>query len=218
MSISSLTNAAIGRRPDFEPVGAVPRTYAGIAQAAATPPTPVPGLRGVPPARDEEEEKAASPSAAAASAQNPISNALQVVVAYIPTEILTLYVAMMAVLRHPGQSQPQAGAPTQPGGFIGNGPLMAFWAFFIATPVVVWLLYAAKVKAASRPVPVKPAQWPLWEMFASTVSYAAWALAMPDCPFWSQPWYSSQMAGLAVLSASTVLGLLAPLFQRPIKL
>lgn len=86
----------------------------------------------------------------------------------------------------------------------------------MATPVVVWLVYGAKVKALEKPVPIRFGAWPLWEMFAATLAFSAWTLALPNSPFAVYPWYSSALSGVAVLVASTVLGLLAPFFQRPL--
>jgi len=53
-------------------------------------------------------------------------------------------------------------------------------------------------------------------MFAATVAYAAWAFALPHSPFTDYTWYSSALSGLAVLVVSTLLGLLAPFFQKPL--
>jgi bacteriorhodopsin len=114
-----------------------------------------------------------------------------------------LYVAVLAALHQPGT--------------IRQAEWNTFLAFFVATPIVVWLLYAAKVKGAQKPLPVAFSQWPLWEMFAGTVAYFAWAFALPNTPLSVYSWYSSAVAGIIVLLASTILGLLAPLFQRPIR-
>jgi hypothetical protein len=54
-------------------------------------------------------------------------------------------------------------------------------------------------------------------MFAATFAFCAWAFALPNTPFQVfASWYSAGLAGISVLLASTVLGLLAPLFQRPL--
>jgi hypothetical protein len=51
MSINALTNAAVARRPDFQPVDAVPTTLAEIADAAASVPMPVALASGARPAK-----------------------------------------------------------------------------------------------------------------------------------------------------------------------
>lgn len=43
-------------------------------------------------------------------------------------------------------------------------------------------------------------------------------MALPNTPFAEfTDWYSAALSGVMVLVASTVLGLLAPFFQRPLK-
>jgi hypothetical protein len=183
MSINSLANAAAARRTDLPPVGVTPRGVKEIAAAAARTP--------------------AGPAEPTPSA-NVVDTALHVIFGYIPTEVLTLYVAVLAVLHQPN-------APP------GKVEWRVFWGFLVATPIVVWVVYAGKIKAAQKPIPVAFQQWPVWEMFAATVAYFAWTLGLPETPFIQYSWYSSALAGLIVVLASTILALLAPLFQRPIK-
>lgn len=83
MSINSLANSATARRPDFPPVGSVPANRAEIAAAAATPPTradaaPAGGRLPVAPGR--------------------VDTTFNVLFGYIPTEVLTLYVAVLAAI------------------------------------------------------------------------------------------------------------------------
>jgi hypothetical protein len=68
-----------------------------------------------------------------------------------------------------------------------------------------------------KPMPLNLSQWPFWEMVAATLAFFAWAFALPNAVFSAYSWYSSALARVIVLVASTVLGLLAPLFQRTIK-
>ena len=212
MSINALTNAAVARRTDFTPLGTVPRGLGEIAIASAIPPTcrkTFPNFyEHVFDLNSPEHDDSATPAAAPHVPPTPppsasgVDTALHVIFGYIPTEILTLYVAVLAALHQPGRvSQPE---------------WITFSTFSVATPIVVWLLYAAKVKAANKPIPIPPSQWPIWEMFAATIAYFAWAFALPNSPFSAYHWYSSAIAGIIVLLASTGLGLLAPLFQRPI--
>jgi len=188
MSMNSLANLAVTRRTDFAPVGC-PRNLREIAAAAATLPAPLPApAPAAPPAPPAADE---------------INTALHVISGYIPTEVLTLYVAVLAALHKPNQ--------------ISRAEWSTLWIFLIATPIVVWLVYAAKIKAAQKPLPLAPSQWPVWEMFSATIAYCAWAFALPGTPFTEYSWYSSALAGIIVLVASTFLGLLAPFFLRPIK-
>jgi hypothetical protein len=186
MSINALANAAAARRSDIPPLDTVPKGLAEIARAAATPPT----AEGIPSARAGPGETAAQ-----------IDTAFNVLFGYIPTEILTLYVAVLAAVHEEK---------------ITAADWIAFWSFLVATPIVVWLVYAAKVKAAGKALPLEFAAWPVWEMFAGTVAFCAWAFALPNAPFSEYPWHSSALSGVAVLVGSTVLGLLSPFFQNPL--
>jgi len=165
-----MTNAAVARRTDFQPMNDVPKTRGEVARAA---------------------------SGAAIAEDNPINTALQTVVIYLPTEVLTLYVAVLAATDTTSR-------------------WISFWAFLIATPAIIWMVFAAKVKSENRVLPVVPGQWPVWEMLAGTIAFVAWAFALPTTPFSTFTWYSAGLAGVAVTIASTLLGLLAPLFQRPL--
>ena len=193
MSINALANAAATRRLVIFPRDRVPGSLGEIAWASAKSPS-------------VEGPEAPAPQAGKPSSQ--IDTALHVLFGYIPTEVLTLYVAVIAAV-HPPPGDAASRMPT-------TAEWAAVWSFAAATPVTVWLTYAAKIKAVGKPLPVRPSAWPVWEMSAATVAYGAWAFALPDAPFSKYGWYSSALSGVAVLIASTVLGLLGPLFQRPI--
>jgi hypothetical protein len=197
MSINSLTNSAAARRADFAPLNALPINYSEIALAAAG--MPAPGAGDALPAKST-------------TAPNSVNTAMQVLFGYIPTEVLTLYVAIVAAI-HPSMK------PSGDGKVQGVAPITCVdWAtlyiFLAATPIIFWIVYATKLKAAGKQLPIAFSTWPIWEMFAATVAYSAWAFALPGTPFRAFTWYSAGLAGVAVLVASTVLGLLAPLFQN----
>jgi hypothetical protein len=171
MSVNSMTNAAVARRADFQPMNDVPKTRGEVARAAG---------------------------GAAIAETNPVNTALQTVVMYLPTEVLTLYVAVLAATE-------------------ASSRWSSFFVFLFATPLIVWMVFAAKLKSENRPLPLAPTTWPVWEMLAGTIAFVAWAFALPTTPFSMLAWYSPGLAGVAVTIASTLLGLLAPLFQRPLK-
>jgi hypothetical protein len=198
MSISSLANAAAARRSDFAPIGGIPQGLAEIARASGTAPAPeLPAAAPPPPPPGGQVAPAANQGA------NGVNTALNVLFGYIPTEVLTLYVAVLAAIQKPDK--------------VTQAQWIVFWSFLAFTPIVVWIVYAAKVRIArGGALPTAFRAWPVWEMLAATVAYVAWAFALPQTPFTQYLWYSSALAGAAVLVTSTVLGLLAPLFQRPL--
>ena len=189
MSINSLTNAALARRTDMVPQGIAPVAMGGTAGGTAIPPKPVNVTEAMTPAQ--------------------ANTALDMLFIYIPTEVLTLYVAVLAAVKPANvTTNTQNAITTMP----TNGQWIAFWAFLIATPIVVWLVYAAKVK----PLPIAFRAWPVWEILTATLAYFAWALALPGSPFGQFSWYSPPLASVLVLVTSTALSLLAPFFKRPI--
>src|SRR4051812_10893833 len=159
MSISSLANAAAARRPDVGPANAVPNRLSEIAAAAATPPEN---------ARPEKEEA------------SDVNTALHVLFGYIPTEVVTLYVAVQTALETPTRIL-DSGAVTTTA--VLSSQWITFAIFFVATPLVVWVLFANKLKAAGKPLPSTYNTWPLWEMFAASIAFYAWAYALPNTPF-----------------------------------
>ena len=132
---------------------------------------------------------------------NEVTATLAVIATYIPSEILALYVAVYAAIVDPE-------TPTM------SHVWRIFIAFLIATPVVVWLVYAAKVRSGNNQLPIQPGQWPLWEMIAGTIAYVAWAVSLPDARILSELDVPTSIAAVLVLVVSTVLGLLSPFFQR----
>jgi hypothetical protein len=174
MSISSMTNVAFARRRDVAPENEAPRTTEEIAAAKGDKP----------------------------ATQGGGTSTLAAIAAYIPTEVLTVYVAVVAAIN-----------PAVTGA--GSTPVwVSFVLFLVLTPVVVWLVYAGKVRKAGKRLPVAPRRWPRWEMFAATVAYAAWAFALPETPFSTFAWYSTAIAAVVVLVATTALGLVAPVVAQ----
>lgn len=190
MSINALANAAAARHVGTTPTGGAPQTLQQIAAAFSK--SPVLAT----PAQNEAPEP---------EPQGNMETTMNVLFGYIPTEIITLYVAVIAALSTPVAS---VGSRTS--------AWTTFVIFIVATPIVTWLVYGAKLKNLKLPIPIQFNAWPLWEMFAATAAFAAWAFALPRSPFTEFDWYSAALSGLVVLIASTVLGLLAPFFQRPL--
>jgi hypothetical protein len=174
-----MTNVAISRRMDELGMGKPPANLAETAEAASSKP----------------------------GTQTTGSATLEAIAAYIPTEVVGLYIAALAAVR--------AGEPVRSG--VSSGQIAAFWIFLIGTPVTVWMLYSGKVKSGGKKLPISPRKWPLWEMSAAATAFGAWAYALPDSPFARFSWYTTALGTLVVLIVSTLLGLIAPIVQRPLK-
>ncbi len=154
-------------------------------------------LVAAPAALETGEEPISAPSG------DRVNAALELITAYIPTEVLTLYVAVAATLQQAaGQSSFQSS-------------WIAFWFFLVFTPIAVWLIYAPKFKAKRNQLPLHPRDWPKWEMIAGAVAYLAWAFALPNTPFKELAFYNSALSGVVVLVTSSLLGLISPIVPKP---
>jgi hypothetical protein len=188
-----MTNLAIARRDDALGAATVPRSTIQVAQATGGNP----------------------------ATESTASAALKNIATYIPTEVITLYLAALAAVRSgivpSGTASTSAVAKTGAAYPVSQSQVVTVIVFAILTPVFVWIVYAGKVKTAGKSIPVSPRKWPFWEMVAATIAFGAWAFSLPDSPFTRFSWYSLAWASFAVLVVSTLLGLLAPIVQRTLK-
>jgi hypothetical protein len=200
MSVSSMANVAVARRDDE------------LGQKDATgepsPPTTVTAL--------------AQATGGTARTETTASATLQSIATYIPTEIIGLYLAALAAARagiNPSTEKVTGTEADRVGSLnlASNSEVRIAVLFAILTPVIVWLVYAGKVRAGGGQLPVSPRKWPMWEMFAALAGFTAWSFSLPDSPFTRFSWYSVSWATFVVLAVSTGLGLLGPVAQRPLK-
>ena len=133
---------------------------------------------------------------------NPVNNALSMLVKYIPTESITLYVAAISA------------APALKSFSSRITETGIYWLFGILTPVLFVLIYLGKRKAAQLPTLPPVGEWPWWKIFASTVAFLIWALAVPGNPYVKSD-TSGAVAGFFAIFISTILSILEPLFDRP---
>jgi RsiW-degrading membrane proteinase PrsW (M82 family) len=97
------------------------------------------------------------------------------------------------------------------------GQWMAFYLALVLAPITVWLLYAARARVDGKPLPLSWRSWPILEMVFSLIAFAVWAAARPGSPLQEMKEYSPALAGIAVLVVTFLLGLIAPIFKRTIK-
>jgi hypothetical protein len=127
--------------------------------------------------------------------------ALKSIVDYIPTEIVTIYVAVGAALS-------DAATPSR------TGQWVAFWVFLGVTPLALWALFAARLRAANTSPLLDPMRWPWPELVVATVAYVLWAFTLPATPFADFSWYKPGLGTAVLLVGTLILGLGAPLFTR----
>jgi len=146
-----------------------------------------------PPARDDEQNS---------SETNALASAARTIVAYIPTEIVTIYVAAVAAADIPGK---------QPAG----GQWVLFWIFLVLTPIIVWGTYALAMKENRRGRPWRFRQWPATSMALATLSFTLWAFSLPKSPFGGFSWYRPSIGSVALLVGTLIIGTIASLAEPP---
>ena len=129
-----------------------------------------------------------------------VNNALSMLVKYIPTESVTLYVAAIS-------------AAAALNSFWSITGTHIYWFFAALTPVIFILIYLGKRRALRLPTLPRVSEFPLWKLFACTVAFLVWALAVPGNPYVS-PESGGAVVGFFALFISTVLSLLEPIFDR----
>jgi hypothetical protein len=182
MSLNALTNQEIARRT---PETTRPRVARGGFVNEA--------VGGGEPADDE--------AVPAAAKDDRVTNALTALVGYIPTEVITLYVAALSA------EQPLREAT----GFFDARWIL--WSFALLTPALLLLIYVSKIASAGGALPRPPA-WPWWKMSAATIAFLVWAVAVPGNPYLQGT--ASAVAGLGAMLVSTMLHLVTPIFERPV--
>lgn len=145
--------------------------------------------------------KAAGGTGGALPKNEQVSNALSMLVKYIPTESVTLYVAAVSATL------------ALKSVWSGITEHSIYWFFGVFTPVLFALIYLGKRRAANLPTFPPLSEWPWWKMFAATVAFLVWALAVPGNPYVKGD-TSGAVAGFFAIFISTVLSVLEPIFDR----
>jgi hypothetical protein len=120
------------------------------------------------------------------------------IVTYIPTEIVTVYVAAAAAISTRGATP-------------GKGQWVLMWIVFVLTPVATWMVFAAKVRALGDPLPSALRDWPWPQMLIASTAFLLWSFTLPGAPFAQFGWYRPGLSAVVLLVGTTVLGLIAPL-------
>jgi hypothetical protein len=122
------------------------------------------------------------------------ANLVNQLVAWIPTEIITLWVALIAVLNDP---KPPAGKS------ICQANWSTHWILAIAAAALAALLTVGFAYRKFKETPGVSFKLPLFAAIAAPAAFVAWAIALPEGPLRSACWYSEE-AGAFIVTFATV--------------
>ena len=128
------------------------------------------------------------------------SNALDALARYIPTEMVTLYVAASAAM-------PELKAS------LGVSEANVYWSFGLLTPILFLLILAGKRRGCGLPAFPALKTWPWWKLIASAIAFLVWALAIPTTPYLTGD-AGKVVAAFAAVFVSTFLTLVEPVVER----
>jgi uncharacterized membrane protein len=114
------------------------------------------------------------------------TNLINQITRWIPTETITVYVALLALV-----------APLTAHSPSFTSRWVLFWLVTAANPLVVVLLAMAKTKTGDS------FKLPAFEMIIAPIAFAAWAFALPDTPLSSISGYGIRW-NTAILTVTTV--------------
>jgi len=128
------------------------------------------------------------------------SAAFDALVKYIPTEVITLYVAAVSILPALKQTFPVL------------TEACVYWFFVVFTPVLFLVILLGKRREAKLDLFPPLRHWPWWKLVASTIAFSVWSLAIPGNPYLHGD-LSGGIAAFGALLVSTFLTLLQPIFE-----
>ena len=130
-------------------------------------------VEGKSPTEVAEVVKETAKDTAATTPPSVPSSPLSQLVTYIPTETLTLYVALQAALG-------DVAAPR--GGKVSDADFTARWAWTWILFLVTLLLAVGLSYRAQRNIDVVKFKLPVFEALAAGAAFLVWALALPSTP------------------------------------
>lgn len=116
---------------------------------------------------------------------------------YIPSEVVGTYIAITTLFNRDGYE-----------GWLW----LTLAAFLIFTPIAIFAVAYSGDQGGSPLELRTPKTWPKWQLFAGTISFAAWALAVPTPALEEWSHYDPLVGGAAVIFIALVLGYMSKFF------
>lgn len=152
--------------------------------------------------RESTGKTSPEPASTNAATENDraVAEAARAIIAYIPAEIVTAYVAATGIITVSG-AKPAA------------GQWVLMWIALAFTPFTVWTLTALRAKKATGRVPLAPATWPWLQIILASVAFELWAFSLPNTPFGNLSWYRPVIGGVVLIFGTLFVGLIASLVE-----
>ena len=135
---------------------------------------------------------------------------LSQLVKYIPTETVTLYVAVVAAIGEPEIPE---------GGTIADADFTTlWWATGIMLVLTVLLSVGLSFRAQKGAInPPAKFSWPFFEIMASAAAFAVWAFSLPSTPLRDLPGFDySAWNSVIILGGSVTIATVAYVFGRTV--
>jgi hypothetical protein len=155
------------------------------------------------PAPEEGEPPAVDPGTPVGVSSNIVNQ----LVAYIPTEIITVWVALIAVLNDP---KPPAGKA------LCQADWSTHWKLAIAAAGLAVLLTVGFAYRKFTDTGLK-FKFPLFGVLAAPLAFVAWAVALPEGPLRSACWYTEEAGAFIVTIATVGIASLAYIFGQGVR-
>lgn len=186
MSLSSLAEDSALRlkgSPGASPEAVASRAAAAVAKQLTAGATP------------EAAQAAGVDAAKAAEGTSVGASALSQLIKYVPTETITLYLAVAAAL---GPVTAPKGEP------VYDADFRARWIWLAILAVATGLLAIGLIYRSQKQLdPSGRFKWPVIEPVASVAAFLVWALSLPTTPLLSLRGYNADVWGPIVLLAGT---------------
>lgn len=128
---------------------------------------------------------------------------------WIPSESLLLYVALLTAVDPVAPASDAAAVDTAVHELDYGGRWAALIVFVVVTVGLVIVLSIGRARSHRAPF-----RWPVFELFAAPLAFAAWAVALPDTPLLDFSWFNQAIGGFILLAATVLIAVCAYAFGK----